>query len=395
MSSPRSSVPLNFPLNFTYTEKAHSKKLSALLIQGDYHAIEKREYDGFQRCHGCGTDEKAKKLVLVQDRVTGEVFEIGRVCMRDLYGVDLEQLDQHAAAVNKSRRSLEQKLRLTGDLPVSRMIEILRETLFAYTPLPERFLPRLGEMDDFILSNDDSDWLRDLMLLAYYHREWVESPERARRRWTALELHPAFLGGPVEQTIKKICRRALHEQRSLPDQEIFRLNGWLRSAAGYHSRTLRLVDPVDFPSADVYQAALRQALLSRMTSGTVEAQLSEDNQLQTLGPLNYVRPEGKATYAQVAIWTYAADDFATRIQQTRSYFQKGYRPMVEIGPEQVEQVPATIRQFRNRDNELEDRVIRPAWVFHFRLVAWTLAEPYHPVFKMWRDHGRASLEGYQ
>lgn len=111
---PLSAEPLNFPLNFTWTDKATAKAGAALLTQGDYDAIELRKYAELQKCHGCDTREKAKTLIVVRDRLTGETFEIGQQCMGDLYGVNVATLDQHASDVARTRRSLALKLGLTG-----------------------------------------------------------------------------------------------------------------------------------------------------------------------------------------------------------------------------------------------------------------------------------------
>ena len=394
VSNPFRSELLDYELNFTYTEKATAKKLSALLEQGDYRAIEKRAYDCLQRCHGCGVAEKAKTLVVVENRLTGEQFEIGLVCMNDLYGVDTDRLNEHAKAVARARRETAQKLGLTGDLSLGRMIEIAREAVVMYIPIPGRFTALLDNMDDITLSNSDSEQLRDLYMLALYHREWQEDAPRAETRWKGLAEHPAFRHGPVERTVRALCQRALGEQRQLTEQPIHRLNHFLRQAAAHPVRKRRLVLPEDFADRTSYKEALHRALLNRLQSGVADTRLSGSADISTRNLLKDAGPDAPAFYTTAAVWQDDAERLSARVRGMREYHQRGLDVLVVVGAEQIEEVPAVIRSVRNRDNELEDREFQPAWTFRYRLVAWTVVEDYTPTFALWKQYGRASMEQY-
>ncbi|MFB9992648.1 hypothetical protein ACFFLM_11785 [Deinococcus oregonensis] len=394
MPDPLSSEPLNFPLNFSHTAKANAKSSAQVLREGDYDATERRVYTTFQRCHGCGTDEKAQTLIVIRDRLTQDTYEIGRKCMTDLYGVDIGQFDTHAKQVRSTRLHLEQKLGLTGSLSAERQIAIVREAVLTYVPIPERFTRELDEANPWYLAPAESDRIRDLHQLACYHREWQEQPERARRRWTALRGHPAFAFKPDRDAVHRLCTRALESGPQFPERDIDRLNATLREAASFEHRWPRLVDPQDHPDQDRYQQALREALTARVRLGEpVDASLTQTD-LQKFDPLAHASVPAKRLYAVIGVWDADANRYASIVNATDTYWKKTRRPFTAVGPVERRLIPAETFMRRNKDNELEEVERTPAWIFQFCRVAWALAEPYTETYPLWRAYGRMHLERY-
>jgi hypothetical protein len=392
---PKSIEPLNFPLNFSHTDKANAKSGASLLRQGDYHAIEKRVYAELQLCGGCATREKAKTLILIRDRLTGEQFEVGLECMKDLYGVDVATLNTHASSVVRTRLQLAQKLGLTGALSTERQMAIVREAVLHYVPVPKRLLQELDGMDPWILGTSEGDRIRDLHQLACYHQEWQDNPARARWRWQALGSHPAFMYTPNREEVRRRCTQALNAESNMPERDILALNGWLRKAAAFQDRTVRLVDPADFTDQDGYVQSLHFTLETRVQSGApIDHILSGNTDARTRNPLDFVRLDNKILYSVAGVWEDDADTFASRIEHTESYWKKVRRPLVAIGPAEVRAFPAEMGIRRNEENELETYQIHPAWTFRFRRVAWALVEAHTPTFALWGIHGRAKLDRY-
>ncbi|GMA17695.1 hypothetical protein E5F05_04640 (plasmid) [Deinococcus metallilatus] len=396
MLLPISAEPLNFPLNFTWTDKATAKAGAALLTQGDYDAIELRRYAEHQKCHGCDTREKAKTLVVVRDRLTGETFEIGLQCMGDLYGVNIGTLSQHASDVAKTRRSLALKLGLSGDLPTERQVAIIREAVATYVPVPERLLRELDGLDVWNLPPLEQDRVRDLHQLACYHREWREAPDHAHRRWRALSGHPAFAYTPRRQEVHDRCMRALSAAALLPETEIIRLISHLREAAAFKSKLARLAAPEEFPSREAYEAALEARLRARVRLGQpVDHRLSGDRAAAVFNPTQVVGLEARALYATAAVWDDEAEPFRERLHATEPYWKKVRRPVIAVGPVDFQQVPPVKgRRYNEKDEEWEEYDKEPAWTFRFRRVAWALVEPYTDTYPLWHTYGRDRLERY-
>ena len=391
-----SAEPLNFPLNFTWTAKATAKAGAALLTQGEYDATELRRYEEHQKCHGCGTREKAKKLVVVRDRITQETFEIGLECMRDLYGVNVETLAQHASEVAKTRRSLAMKLGLTGDLSTEQQIEIVREAVKTYIPVPERYLVDLDNLDVWKLQRVEEDHLRDLHQLACYHREWNESSEFAQCRWKALRGHPAFLQAH-HQDVQERCARALASTVYMPDAEVFILNRYLRQAAAYKNKWARLVAPEDHISMESYEDAVRTAVQDRCALGQpVDHMLSGDRGSTQFKPETVVGLDSRALYATAGVWQDEADTFKGRLHDTATYWKKVRKPIIAVGPADVHEVLAVKgTRFNEKEEEWEEYEREPAFTFRFRRVAWALLEPYTDTYAFWRLYGRDRLERYK
>lgn len=396
MSAPYLSEPLNIHLNFRLTEKAAAKAGAQLLAQGDYDATELRTYGTFQTCHGCGTREKAKKLVVVRNRVTLETFEIGLQCVGDLYGVDIGMLTDHASAVARTRRNLGLKLGLTGDLSTERQIAIVREAVQTYVPVPERFTSEIDNFDLWGLHTSDLDRLRDLHQVAQYHRDWAERPERALMRWKALRDHPAFVYTARAPDVQRACDRAVEARSLLPVEDLIRLNGFLRDAARFKHRLTRLVAPEDFDNREAYLHALEAALDDQVQPGRrVEHLLYGDGQTHRFNPTTVAGLDAGTLYAVAGVWDDDAATFKKRLEASEVYWKRGQRPIVKIGPVDVEHFPAVERRRLNVvKNEYEDYIAEPAWNFRYRRVSWGLTEPYSDTYRYWRVHGRDVLERY-
>lgn len=396
MSASYLSEPLNVHLNFRLTEKAAAKAGAQLLAQGDYDATELRTYGAFQTCHGCGTREKAKKLVVVRDRVTLETFEIGLQCMGDLYGIDIGMLTDHANAVARTRRNLGLKLNLSGDLSTERQIAIVREAVQTYVPLPERFISEIDGFDLWGLHTPDLDRLRDLHQVAQYHRDWAERAERALMRWKALRGHPAFVYSSKGAEVQKACDRAVEARSLLPVEDVIRLNGFLREAAKFKHKLTRLVAPEAFDNRETYMQALEAALDEQVRLGQRVAHLLHgEGQSHRFNPATVAGLDAGTLYAVAGVWDDDAAAFKDRIDATGMYWKRGQRPLVKIGPVDVEHFPAVERTRLNLvTNEYENYVAEPAWSFRYRRVAWGLAEPYSNTYRYWRSHGRDALERY-
>lgn len=396
MPTLRHAEPLNYPLNFTHTRKANAKAGVQLLRTGDYRAVELREYDDFQRCHGCATDEKAKTLVVVEDRLTGEQYEVGRVCMRDLYGVDIERLDDHAKDVARARREIKLKLGLNGDLSTEQAIRIVREAVVMHVPDPERYTPDLDALDPFTPTSRDTDLLRDLHQLACYHREWRDDADWARRRWTALRNHPAYQYAPgtQRQSVRERCDRALTQKGQLGPLAVKELHADLRRASAHHDTRPRLTRPEDHPDSDAYRQYLKAWVEREAQSGHADANLTGSREAFTRSPLDFVSVDGSFLYASVAVWEDHAEAFAQRVKDTDRYYQKVQGPVIAVGPVETYEFPEVRGQFRNRDNEMEEYVKEHAFTFRYRRVAWALVEPYGETHRLWRAYGRDRLERY-
>ncbi|MBB5366366.1 hypothetical protein [Deinococcus humi] len=394
MPDPLTSEPLNFPLNFSHTVKANAKSNAQLLREGDYDAIERRVYADSQRCSGCGTDEKAKTLIVIRDRLTQGTFEIGRKCMEDLYSVDIGQFDLHAKQVRSSRIQLAHKLGLTGSLSAEQQIAIVREAVVTYLPVPERLTRELDDANPWHLEPAESDRIRDLHQLACYHREWQEEPERARRRWTALRGHPAFEYKPNRAEVHRLCSRALDSGPRLPERDILLLNALLRGAAGFEHKWPRLVDPQDHPDQEQYQRALQEALQARVQLGQpVDVQVTQSD-ARRFDPQDHAGLSAKRLYAVLAVWDADAEQYASTVETTDAYWKKTRRPFSAVGPIDRRSIPAETYMKRNDKNEMEEVVVSKAWTFQFRRVAWALAESYTETYPLWRAFSRTSLERY-
>lgn len=392
---PHTTEPLNFPLNFTHTAKANAKTNASLLREGEYDAIEKRVYEQYQRCHGCGTDEKALTLIVIRDRLTRETFEIGRKCMEDLYGVNIVIFDTHASQVRNTRLRLARKLGLTGSLSGERQLAIVREAVVTYVPVPERLLQELDLANPWDLRPAETDRIRDLHQLACYHREWQEDPEHARRRWTALGGHPAFAYTGDRDAAHQKCRRALASGQNLPEREIIVLNTYLRKAAAFEHRWPRLVAPEDHPDREAYVQALHAALEVRVQRGApVDHSLTGVGETQRFRPLDHVGLDVRRLYAVVAVWDTDAGGCASVIHGTDPYWKKTRKPLIARGPVDHREISAVTYTRRNDLNELEEVTREPAWTFQFRRVAWALVEPYTETYPLWRVYGRNRLERY-
>lgn len=394
-SLPFTSEPLNFQLNFTQTDKAKAKADFTLLEQGEYRATEKRMYPVLRKCHGCGTAEKAKTIICVQEHVTGEVYEIGLQCMSDMYGVDLQSLNEHTREVASIRRQLKRALGLKGDLSTERMIQIVREALLTFVPLPGRYLAELDQFDHWSLGSREDDRIRDLHQLALYHQEWADDPDHARRRWQALRAHPAFPAARKPE-VRSQCERALEAGPLLSEREVIRLNGCLREASRYKEDGKRLVAPENFNTPLQYEQALREGLEELVGLGQAVAQrLSGNGTSQAFNPLTLVGKDAKALYAVVGVWDDEATSFQERLHRTEGDW-KGYRrPLITVGPQEQEYFPEREgRRINSVTNEWEEYVIEKAWTFHFRRVAWALLESYTDTHRLWAIFGRDRLERY-
>lgn len=389
------SEPLNLPLNFTLTDKARAKAGFTMLEQGEYKATELRTYAVLRRCHGCGTAEKAMKLVRVQELDSGEVYEIGLQCMSDLYGVDLQAVNDHTKTVSASRRRLKQALGLTGDLSTDAMLSVVREALLTYVPVPERYVQELDRLDAWSLEPADDERAQELYRLALYHRDWAEQPGDARRRWQALRTHPVFPASRRSE-VQAQCQRALEAKNLLNEQDVRRLNRLLRDAARYKQNRVRLASPEDFPSQTAYEQALRDRLEERVQFGErVDRRLSGDGTSHAVSPLSVVGDAARSLYATVGVWEDEVERFKDRVHQTDGYWKTYRRPLIAVGPVDREQFPEREgRRINARTNEWEDYVIEPAWTFIFRRVAWTLVEPYTDTHHLWHTFGRDRLERY-
>lgn len=396
MSTLRHAEPLNFSLSFTHTPKANAKAGVRLLSAGDYRAVELRQYNDHQRCHGCDTAEKAMNLVVVEDRLTRDRYEIGLVCMRDLYGVNIERLKDHAKDVARARREIQQKLGLTGDLSNEQAIRIVREALVMHVPDAERYTADLDAMDVYTPTSAETGLLRDLHQLACYHREWREDPEWARRRWTALRGHPAFqyAPGPQRQSVRDRCERALTQKGQLGALAVRELHVDLRRAAAHHDTRPRWTRPEDHPDAEAYRQHLKARVEREAQSGHADANFTGSREAFTRSPLDFLSVDGAFLYASVAVWEDHAEAFAQRVKDTDRYYQKVQGPVVAIGPVETYDFPEVRGQFRNRDNELEEYVREEAFTFRYRRVVWALVEPYGETHRLWRAYGRDRLERY-
>lgn len=387
------SEPLNLPLNFTYTEKANAKPNASLLREGEYVATEQRTYSVKKRCHGCEVNEKANNLVVIRDQVTGETFEIGFQCMRDLYGIDVAALKTHTAQVSRARRELSRKLNLKGS--TEQLVRIVREAILTYVPVPERYLRELDHLDIWNLSNAESDRLRDLHQLACYFRDWQEQPERARTRWRALQGHPAFAYDSHRDDVAKKCSRAIEARHLLPENDILALNRYLRRAAAYQPPYPVLVNPADHPDEASYVQALTTAVHHAATgTQAVSEWLTGSGEGGRFNPTKYVGIRAKQLYTVAAVWQDEAERAAERIKTTTEYWQRTRKPIFATGPVEVREFPARRGTRRNEDNELEEFDIERAFRFTYRRVAWVLQERYTETYQIWHRVGREKLERY-
>lgn len=394
MSLPQSTEPLSLPLTFTHTAKAKAKSNATLLAEGDYDAVERRVYSEYQKCHGCGVDEKALTLIVIRDRTTGETFEIGSKCMQDLYDVSETRINEHAGTVRGTRLRLHKRLGLAGSLSSEKQIEIVREAVLTYVPVPERHTRVLDAFSPWDLTNAQADQIRDLHQLACYHREWQEDDARARARWSALSGHPAFASARNPDDVRTKCRRALESGIRLPEEEILALNALLRKAAAFKPAEARLAAPDAFHDKDSYIAALKAALKECVQLGAaVNDRLTKFGAQGEFDPRGYVSFERRSLFAVLAVPDADAARFVAVVERTQSYWTAG-KPPTEIGPVEIQTIPAVTRQQRNEDNEMEEITITPAWSFRFRRVAWALPEPFTSTYSLWRTLGRPVLETY-
>ncbi|WP_339094725.1 hypothetical protein WDJ50_10105 [Deinococcus sp. VB142] len=396
MTAPIRIEALLYPLNFTWTEKALAKSGAALLGQGDYDAIEKRVYASLQKCHGCGYNEKAKTLIVVRDRRNGEVFEIGRECMKDLYGIEIGTFDDHAQKVARTRRELAQKLGLSGDLSTEKQVSIVREAVATYVPVPQQYLDELDRLEWWTLDQHDEQRIRDLHQLACYHRDWQETPEWAVRRWKALRGHPAFEYTSKKDEVMRRCDRALEAEGLLSEQEVHRLNQHLRDAASFKSRYARLVSPEDFDTKEAYEQALEEKIREQAQVGRpTDENLTNNRRASNFNPCDLVGLNTRALFATVGVWDDEGEEFRNRIWDVEAYRRKVRRPIVVVGPPDLRQFPPVRDQRFNRESqEWEDFEREPGWTFRFRRVAWGLVEPFTETYPLWRRFGRSRLERY-
>ncbi|GGJ43721.1 hypothetical protein [Deinococcus roseus] len=386
---PAEEYPLDLQLQFQYTEQAtHPRANIKLLSEGNYRAISFQVYAKLQKCYGCDTAEKAKRVVKFEDQLTREHYYIGLECLQKYYGVSINDILERKNNVARTRRSLASKLRMKRELSFEAMVQVARDAVQAYVRFPDRALIFLDLIkNDIDASNEVQNHIQDIYEMALYSKEWQERPQMARTRWTSLKTHPYFTYGKPNPDVVSLCEQALLKQDQLDEGALLSLLRILREVHKYQRPWKALVDPADFSTQENYQQAWMEALYSHCKPNGYDRQYWAHFHLTDI--LSVKKHELYAVYAAAPD---TLEHFLRSVKQEGSFRQHGFRLVYCVDPTiSWHQPPPKTERYRTEDNFMDVRIIEQKPI-PYKIVFLGLQEQYLSCYKYWKVYSRAELE---
>lgn len=383
---------LDMALTFIWTEEltreTHKKTRITPLREGDYHGIKRRKYREKQYCDGCQTSHKAKVMLILQDKNTGQHVQIGMQCLKKYYGVDLQQVETRLQQTGHTRRTLASRMRLKN-LSFEQMVETIWQLVRLHVPEPSKHLPFIERArEDFMASDHTVERLGDLFELALYHKEWQEYPHRAKLRYQALMHHPKYLQVGGQAKIQQVCEQLIRKEGQLDEQEIAWVLKNLRSVQGYTDPRSVLAHPQDFPNKEAYEKAVKERLQARVDSLDYDdgywTGLKDDR-------TKYVSPRGPL-HSVIALHPPHTAGFAEELRQEKKFY-KSTVPYVITGKVTSTYTAPPVMGVRRDDMGRDESYVRiKATPFPFKVVGIALVERYTPTHALWHQHGREKLD---
>ena len=383
---------LELPLNFILTEAAgRLEGRIQLLKSGDYIAKFLRTYESAQRCDGCETREKAKKLVIIEEHLTGEQYQIGLDCMAKLYGVDIRQIIERGREMGRFRLALGKRISMVG-ASLETLLTTIEQVVRTYLPLPSRYLPRIEAVrEDPVQGPALMEGLLKLYEHALYVREWQEDAPRARARWTALRSHPRFHFSPHGQSHVSNCDQALKARAYLDEARVYALNRLLCQAQRYTHSWVTLVAPENCKDEQDYHLQLQ----IRLDSYQLNAPEIDHRYFgkETLALEQAISFQKKKAYGVSAVLPARLE---AEVSGLKAAFRVQRQPVLLSSSGDVEEYvqPRIVHKRRNADNELEEFEVAKAQTFRYCRVAVALLEPWFECYTLWNAWQRPRLEFY-
>lgn len=400
--SPRPPIewdtPLNQPLNFQFDDSNKLRAGEALLANGNYTAIRLVKYSKKTTCDGCGRLRQAQECAILRNDETGEELHMGMNCMGKYYKIQADQVKKHAAIVRNARRRLLGKLKLRDASSIEEAIARVIDLALAYLPYPEMHVKSLRNIDTFTPSKVDQDLIIYIQNISLYHREWKDEPERALRRWSALQKHPMLyhLNDKERKHVSLSCIRAINNKNNLPEEEVKGLNNWLQRASIWTPPFRQLVVPEEYSTLELYELAVIDALEDLVNSGKHFHMYWSTPVINH--PTQVVSAKAGEIYTVAAVAPKHGEQLRLSIKVEHSYKENFHTVIIREGANGTHTESDVYRRSGNLDLEEDDPkdndLLRRGRSYNYVTLSWALVENYTPTYTAWRQWGREYLEQY-